>query len=212
MASSFFDPEKGIWPVFSLLLDILVLSLLWMFCSLPVVTAGAATAALYDAAARGVRVGEKLPYLRFFRTFRRELVPSIILEVFLVVPVAVLLWVLTLLWQAVTAELPGASLVLAAFAVLLLIPLGAVCWAFPLLSRFELTPPAAVLMSLRFAVGYLHYTVVCVIVTALAALSVFLLLVPVAAVPCLTALVWSLMMERAFRRSAPPEDGPPGPV
>ena len=67
-----FNPENFFWKCFDKMADVLGLSLLWLLCSLPVVTAGPACAALYDAAARCVRGGEPGPYRRFFRTFRRE--------------------------------------------------------------------------------------------------------------------------------------------
>lgn len=51
----------------------MILSLFWLACSLPVVTIGAASAALYDAPVHGIRREEAGCYRRFFRTFRREL-------------------------------------------------------------------------------------------------------------------------------------------
>ena len=67
-----FNPENFFWKCFDKMADVLGLSLLWLLCSLPVITAGPACAALYDAAARCVRGGEPGPYRRFFRTFRQE--------------------------------------------------------------------------------------------------------------------------------------------
>ena len=43
----FFNPEKGIWAWLSTMVDIVGLSVLWIFLCLPVVTIGPATAALY---------------------------------------------------------------------------------------------------------------------------------------------------------------------
>lgn len=68
MSASIFDPEKGFWRLMSRVVDVLSLSLLWTFCSLPVITLGAATTALYDAAARGMRGQERSPWKRFLRT------------------------------------------------------------------------------------------------------------------------------------------------
>ena len=54
------------------LTDVLALSLLWTFLSLPLFTLGAATTALYDSVAHCVRGGEAPPYARFFRAFKAE--------------------------------------------------------------------------------------------------------------------------------------------
>lgn len=73
MFHSLFNPENTFWRWMAGLADILVLSVLWLLCSVPVVTVGAATAALYDACARGMRGGRGDAWRRFFHTFRAEL-------------------------------------------------------------------------------------------------------------------------------------------
>ena len=50
MARRAFDPENAVWRPLGFLGDIVTLSLLWALCSLPVVTIGSASCALYDAA------------------------------------------------------------------------------------------------------------------------------------------------------------------
>ena len=73
MSSGIFNPQNRFWQTLDHFADLLILSLLWLVCSLPLVTAGAACAALYDAVARCVRGAEPLPWKRFWQTFRREL-------------------------------------------------------------------------------------------------------------------------------------------
>lgn len=75
---SLFNPDAFLWRWCSRILDIMILSLFWLVCSLPVVTAGAASAALYDAAVHGIRRDEAGAYVRFFRTFRRELKTAVL--------------------------------------------------------------------------------------------------------------------------------------
>ena len=60
-----FRPDAFLWRWCSRILDIMVLSILWFFCSLPAVTTGAASAALYDAAVHGIRRDEPGAYARF---------------------------------------------------------------------------------------------------------------------------------------------------
>ena len=73
MKNSLFDAESWLWKPFGYVADFLILSALWLLCSVPIVTAGAAFAALYDCCARCVLGGEQELLTRFFRTFRREL-------------------------------------------------------------------------------------------------------------------------------------------
>lgn len=68
-----FDPENTFWRTLAFLCDFVGLSLCWLLCSLPVVTVGAASCALYDAVYHGLRRKEEVRiYARFFSTFRRE--------------------------------------------------------------------------------------------------------------------------------------------
>ena len=60
MSSGIFNPQNRFWQTLDHFADLLILSLLWLVCSLPLVTAGAACAALYDAVARCVRGAEHL--------------------------------------------------------------------------------------------------------------------------------------------------------
>ena len=81
MFGSIFNPENKFWQTLDHLADLLILSLLWLLCSLPLVTAGAATTALYDAAAHCLRGPEPMPWKRFVQTFRRELLPASLVTV-----------------------------------------------------------------------------------------------------------------------------------
>lgn len=204
-----FNPENAFWQGISKFTDVLVLSLLWLFCSLPLFTIGAATAALYDAAVKCVRGGESGPWGRFLRTFRREFAVGSITTVIWGVLLGALVWVLRLLWRAILANVAGAQVAAAGLLVILLIPAGAGCWMFPLLSRFTFRPGGLMLTGLRLALGYLPYTVIIVAATALAVLASGFLLLPMLLLPCLTVLLWSLMMERAFRKYMPQEDSEP---
>ena len=52
-----------IWQVFGWIGDVVVLSLLWTVCSVPLITVGAASAALYDSVA-ACFVRQETDYLR----------------------------------------------------------------------------------------------------------------------------------------------------
>lgn len=204
-----FDPEAPFWQGMARLADLLMLSLLWLFLSLPLFTLGAATAALYDAGTRGLRQKEIWPCVRFLRTFKREFATATAVTVVWGLVLAALIYGLDRLCRAVPAV--GPPLAVASCFALLLVPVGAVCWMFPLLSRFTFRPPELMLTGLRFALGYLPRTAACVLFAGAAAAVSCLLLLPMLVAPCLTVMFWSLMMEPVFRRHMPEEDGGPAP-
>ena len=90
MARNFFNPEGLVWKPLGALGDLVMLSLLWGICSIPLVTIGPATAALYDCTAHCVRRGEDGLFSRFKRTFLAELKTGLLS---------------TLLWAAVLGAL-----------------------------------------------------------------------------------------------------------
>ena len=62
MFGNLFNPQNSFWQTIDRLSDLLILSLLWLICSLPLVTVGAASTALYDTAAHCFR-GQELRFL-----------------------------------------------------------------------------------------------------------------------------------------------------
>ena len=200
MFASIFDPEAPFWRLMSKLVDVLALSLLWLFCSLPLFTLGAATTALYDSVVKCVRGGANGPFTRYFRTFRREFAVSAVVTVVWGALLTILGLLLRLLWRAALAGTVSVVLPVAGSLLFLLVPAGAACWMFPLLSRFTFRPRELMLAGLRFALGYLPYTAVITAAAVAAVLASGFLWFPALVLPCLTALLWSLLMERKFRK------------
>ena len=135
MGRRFFHPETGIWRFFGWVGDVVVLSLLWTLCSVLLVTAGAASTAIYDTAVHNVRRREQDIFQRFFGTFRRE---------FKTATLTTLLWgavagVIVLLYRQLAGTGPDGQVV-TAWSMLFLLMLYAVLlvmsWVFPILSRF----------------------------------------------------------------------------
>ena len=105
MSSGIFNPQNRFWQTLDHFADLLILSLLWLVCSLPLVTAGAACAALYDAVARCVRGAEPLPWKRFWQTFRRELPCAAAVTVAWGALLWLLAWALRLIGAAAAAPI-----------------------------------------------------------------------------------------------------------
>ena len=72
-----FNVENPVWVFMGKLVDMLILSGLWVICSLPVVTAGASTAALYYVTLKLADNEEGYTVRSFFRAFRENLIPGI---------------------------------------------------------------------------------------------------------------------------------------
>jgi len=201
----FFNPEKGIWPIFGFVGDVVLLSLLWTVFSAPLVTAGASSAALYDTAVSCFRRKEQDYLRRFFSTFKREFKNALL---------PTLLWALILggfymLFRRLAAGFEGGAGLAAAsvLSALLLLPLGVCCWVFPLLSRFTLGFAQLNGNALRLALGHILSTFAMALGCALSLwLTLRMAFLPLFFLPCLLALWCALFMEPVFRQYEHPQE------
>lgn len=198
MKNSLFNSENWLWTPFGLVADFLLLSCLWLLCSIPVLTVGAASAAMYDCCARCVKDGERALFSRFFRTFRRELpksIPSVLLW-------AVILGGLFFLARSFTGSAAGTdvNLVLAySMAVFLAVVAGIASWVFPLLSRFTFDFASLNLTAIRLALAHLLRTVALGAVNIAAGWLCLRFLMPVMVVPGIAALLSAYILEPVFK-------------
>lgn len=68
--SKLFSMDNPVWIFLGKLVDMVVLTGLWLVCSLPVITVGASTAALYDVTLKLSENKEGYIFSSFFRSFR----------------------------------------------------------------------------------------------------------------------------------------------
>ena len=80
------------------------------------------------------------------------------------------------------------------------LPLGAACWVFPILSRCTLGFGALNKTALKLAVAHLPSTVVLVLMTAEIAWLSVQWIFPLAFMPAVLMLLWSLFTEPAFKK------------
>lgn len=199
MFGNFFSADNPFFLPFGKLVDVVCLSLLWVVCSAPIVTLGAATAALYDAAARCVRCGQSGPYARFFSTFKGSLkagLPAGLLT-------AAAVWGLYRLHYFLYLHALERGLwygIYFFFWVLALVFIGAMGYVLPALSRFELGLGQLLGNCLRLAMAHLPSTVgLGLLLTAAFILFYDFPLIAIFCLPCLAALGASLFLERIFR-------------
>ncbi len=201
----FFSNENWIWKPFSYLADVLILSGMWFICSVPVITMGAATTALYDCCARCVRGKDERIFARFFRTAKREFLPATISMV---------------LWSAViaggyalvrrygnTVQITSGSIVVTtALLLMLTVVVGIAAWVLPLLSRFTFTAGQLNVTAVKLAVAHLPRTMLLGICTVCGVYVCIRFWLPFMFLPAILALVWSVILEPVFRQYMDPEE------
>ncbi len=191
-----FDPENLWWSFLSRGVDLVGLSLAWAFLSIPVLTAGSATSALYYTVVKCFRQKEKNTFQIFWRSFRSNLKQGA-LATLIAAPVLLLLLFGYSVMQANWSSDFGAVMFVA-YDIALVVPLGILCWLFPLLGRFESPLKDALKTSAYLTFRHLPSTVILVLLTVETAVSLIEKWWPVFFAPALWALLCSLFMERIF--------------
>ena len=79
MLKTILDYDNPVMSFISRLIDLFTLSLLWLLCSLPIITIGAANCSLYYAVIKSVRHQRSYPVKEFFKCFRQNIKASLIL-------------------------------------------------------------------------------------------------------------------------------------
>ena len=199
MLKKLFKQEGFLWKGLNILTDIIFLSMLWSLLCLFVIPAGPATTALYDAVVHGIRRREPGAYQRFFQTFRREFpmafFSGLLWGIMIFVCVLTVRYLLALGKTSRSAFAAGI-----AYYIALIVPLGAACWVFPLLSRFTFDFRSLNLTALRMALAFLPSTLILVLMTIEVLQFCLNELYPFAFMPALTMLLWSLFIEKSFEK------------
>lgn len=158
MFQGFFNYDNEIWRFVGRLADIMVLNFLWVICSLPIVTLGISTTALYYCTLKIVKDEDDGNVRMFFRSFKRNWKEGLIIWLILLPIFAILLLdhrffsivfqgkdVLRFLLRGIT----DALILLWVFVFL---------YVWPLLSRFENSWQKTIFHALLMSIRHLPYT------------------------------------------------------
>ena len=198
MFKSLFNPDSALMITMSQVPDAIFLSLFYLLGCFPVVTVGASSAALYDAAFRSYRKGEKHSWQRFWKAFRQNLKASILPSVVYLAAFAGVGYGLLQIWNAaVYGQVSWMVFSGAAFLGLLL--LGILSVLFPLLSRFECTFGMLLKNTLLLSMANLPRTLALGFVNAVSIFLCARFIFPLFFLPALAALIGSLFLEPMFK-------------
>jgi len=199
--NEFFHPDKGIWAWLSTLVDVAGLSILWLLLCIPVVTAGPATAALYYTVVKYVRGRESGAFGGYFRSFFGNLKVGCLATLLCCAAGAALAGGYSVMRSSVGTD--ASDILFAAYYFALALPIGVLCWLFPLLGRFTFGLRALFVTAFQLAVRHLPTTVVVVLLTVETAAFCISNWWPALFMPAVAMLLVSLFFERIFQKYVP---------
>lgn len=147
----------------SRLCDFMLLNLLWIICSIPVITIGASTAALYAVMLKLVKNEEGYIVKGFLKAFRDNFKKATIQwAILLAIGIIIGFDIRFAAFMQGTAR----DILQSLFFVFAIVWLCAVIYTFPLTARYENTTKNTLKNAFILSVGKLPYTLIMVIVTA----------------------------------------------
>lgn len=148
--------------------DMVCLNVLWLVCSIPIITIGASTAALYTVMLKMVKNEEGYIFRGFFKAFKSNFRQSTIMWLILL-----LLGIICWIDYRVSGMMPGtAGLIMRSIFLLAgFILLSVINYAFPLTARYENSIRATFRNALFLTIGKLPYTILMAAVVAAAVIA-----------------------------------------
>ena len=142
--------------------DLILLNVLWILCCLPVITAGAATTAAYYVSITSIRCGDGYVIKRFFESFKknfRQITPVWLAILFfgLIMTADMLFWYRQDIYF-------GKSMFIISGVVDFLFFI-CILWIFPVFAKLEGKTGQLLRNAVAFAIGYLPYTAVILVIT-----------------------------------------------
>lgn len=200
-----FRPDSGLMILMTRITDCIFLSLFFVLSCLPLVTIGAAFAALYDAVCQGFRYGEKNTWIRYWHTFRGNWKGGILPTVLFLAVAWGLGYGLIQCWNgAVYAKISWGMF--AGLTLALMVPVGMLSLLFPMLSRFENSLAALLRNTVLLSLANLPRTLALGILNAMVTLLCARFVIPLFIVPAMAAYIATWLIEPMFKPYMPEEE------
>ncbi len=197
---NFFNMDNGFFTVLGKLVDMVIISIIWLLLCIPIVTIGPATTSLYYAVVKVIRRERGYLFREFFRSFKTNFKSGLISGILLT-----LLFVVLIFDRRFASGLSGNQgfILMSIFNAMLFLLVCVTIYIFPLLSRFSMGIKQLFKTALFMAMKHLPTTILLVIITAVFVLGTYAILPLFLITPALCILLWSLLLERVFKKYMP---------
>ena len=199
------EKKNPLFSFLNLLGQLILLSILWTICSLPIITIGASTAALYYTVVKVLRRNQDSLFAAFFREFRSNFLQSLNINMVFLCYFGILAYFAIPRLTAAQSSADIGFYVLVGLAILGTLPLS---FVYPTISRFYHKGGTLLRFLLTVIGKHLHIVLGC---TLLLAAGILLVLSNPAAllfVPGVVCYVQSLLLEPVFKKYSTADSDP----
>ena len=200
---SFFSTDNPLFTGLEYITNIIYASVLWILFSIPVITIGASSTALYYTVTKVIRHGRSYIFREFWQSFKSNLKQSTAVWLIYLLLMAVLLIDIRVMGGFGTA--PAQTLQFIFLAGICMVS-GVMVYALAYTARFAQDTKHILTNSLLMAIRHLPKTLLLIIILAAAVLGCYLFGLAVVFVPAVAALLDSLILESIFVQYMSKED------
>lgn len=136
MLSSLFNYDNPVWRFIGKFFDIMILNLLWVVCSLPIVTAGASTTAVYYVTMKLARDEDNSTIRSFFKSFKENFRQATVIWMILLVAGGLIGFDLYFFMKIQTENSTFRTIMISLFLAFGIIWICIALFAFPLQAKF----------------------------------------------------------------------------
>jgi uncharacterized membrane protein YesL len=201
--SNFFNLDNGFFTFLGKVCDVIFLSAIWVVICIPIITIGPANTALYYATVKVIRRERGYLFREFFKSFKLNFKRGAIIGVVLTILYIILIFDLLASWSALGDATNMGSILFGIYIAITLLLTSFTLYAFPVLSRFEMTVKQLVKTVFYMSMRHLPYSLGMLIVTAAAVFGVLFIPLLIFVVPAVATFLNSFLMERVLKKYMP---------
>ncbi len=201
--SNFFNMDNPFFTTLGKICDMLFISVVWVLFCIPVITIGPANTALYYAIVKVIRRERGYLFREFFKSFKLNFKRAAILGVVLTIMFVVLGFDLIWAYANLGSSKSTSSILFGVFIAFTFLLVCFSSYAFPILSRFDMTVKQLVKAGTFMSIRHLPSTLVMVVVTAAGIVGTFIIPLLIFIAPAAVVLVNSFLMERILKKYMP---------
>ena len=201
----FFSLDGAFNKYGGLVADTIILSLMWFLFSIPLVTIGASTSALFYVTT--MRIAEREGYVTsdFWFAFKANFKRGTIVWAMIVALIALIIF--NLLIMEVVGNM---SMIVMPIQIVVLVQVALMCvYIFPLVARFDMGIKEILKSAFFMANRHLLTSITCAALGAALVLGIFLFQPLIIGVPGIYAMISSYMIMRIFKKYRPEMDKDP---
>lgn len=195
-----FNLDNPFFTFLGKVVDIVLISILWLICCIPIVTIVPATSALYYTVVKVIRRERGYLTREFFHAFKTNFKTGFLTGLILIAVVAILL-----LDRHFTRAMKGnlAVILFTVFNAMLFLLFLVTLYICPVLSRFSMGVKNLFKTSFFMAMRHLPTTILLAVITIVFILGVYIIPIIVIIAPGVCYLLSSLLMERVLKKYMP---------